>query len=325
MNRRAFVTGLGAVLATPLATGAQQPVKSPRVGFISTGSPTGSPAIEAFRGAMRDLGYVEKQNITIEWRWGHGKTERFSEFAGELVRLNVDMIVAANTPAGHAAQAATKTIPIIVVTMVDPIDDGFIRTFPRPGGNVTGLTLRAPELHGKRLQLFKEAVPTASPIAGLVELGPTRQTETKEAEAAARTLGILLQPVVEVRDAGELDAAFGKISQARARGVFVVGRTTFFANRVLLADRALKSGLPMMCDFRTEVEVGCLMSYGPNLEDLFRRAAGFVDRILKGAKPADLPVEQPTKFELAINTKTAKLLGLTIPPSLLARADQIIE
>jgi len=323
MRRIGLAVVLGFTLS-PLAAAAEPGGEIPRIAVISTASP-GSPAIEAFRRALRDLGYVESENIRIEWRWGHGTTERFSELASELVRLKVAVIVAANTPAGHAAQAATKTIPIVVATMVDPVEDGFIRSFPRPGGNITGLTLRAPELHGKRLQLFKEAVPTTSPIALLVETGPTRQTETKEAEAAARALGVRLQPVVEVRDAGELDTAFEKITRSGARGVFVIGRTTFFANRVQLAERALKSHLPMMCDFRYEVETGCLMSYGPILEDLFRRTAGLVDRILKGAKPADLPVEQPTKFELAINLKTAKTLGLTIPQTLLQRADQVIE
>jgi ABC-type uncharacterized transport system substrate-binding protein len=320
----AVIFTISLVLA-PLAAGAQQVERVPRIAFITTTSPPGSPAIDAFRSALRDLGYVENQNIAIDWRWGHGTTERFSEFAVEVVRLKVDVIVAANTPAGHAAQAATKTIPIVVATMVDPVEDGFIRSFPRPGGNITGLTLRAPELHGKRLQLFKEAVPTTSPIALLVETGPTRQTETKEAEAAARALGVRLQPVVEVKDAGELDTAFAKITRSGARGVFVIGRTTFFANRVRLAERALKSHIPMMCDLRDEAEAGCLMSYGPNLEELFRRTAGLVDRILKGAKPADLPVEQPTKFQLVINLKTAKALGLTVPQSILLRADHVIE
>jgi putative tryptophan/tyrosine transport system substrate-binding protein len=325
MNRRDFVTALGAVLAAPLAAESQSTGNIPRIGFITTASPPGSSAIEAFRSALRDLGYVEGRNIAIEWRWGRGTTERFSEFALELVRAKVDVIVATNTAAGHAAQGATKTIPIVIPTMVDPIDDGFVRSFPRPEGNITGLMLRAPELHGKRLQLFKEAVPTISAIALLVESGLTRRTETNEAEAAAHALGVRLQPVVEVRDAGELDAAFAKIIHAGAHGVFVVGRTTFFANQARLAALALKSRVPMMCDFREEAEAGCLMSYGPNLEDQFRRAAAMVNRIVKGAKPAELPVEQPTKFELVINLKTAKALGLTIPPSLLLRADQVIE
>ena len=325
LSRARFVILLSIVLAAPLVATAQPPGKMPRIGFISTASPPGSSAIEAFRSAVRDLGYVENRNITIEWRWGHGTTERFAEFAADLVRLNVDAIVAANTPAGHAAKAATKTIPIVIATMVDPVEDGFVKSFPRPGGNITGLTLRAPELHSKRLQLFKEAVPSITPIALLVESGPTRRSETNEASAAARELGVRLQPVVEVRGVDELDAAFAKIASAGARGVFVVGRTMLFANRARLAERALKSRVPMMCDFRDETEAGCLMSYGPNLEHLFRRAAGLVDRILKGAKPADLPVEQPSKFELAINLKTAKELGLTVPRSLLARADTIIE
>jgi ABC-type uncharacterized transport system substrate-binding protein len=212
--------------------------------------------------------------------------------------------------------------------MVDPVEDGLIKSFPRPGGNITGLTLKAAELQGKRLQLFKEAVPNISEIAALVESGArgVRRTEAAEvATAAARVLGVRLQPVIEVRDPGELERVFLRIARARANGVFAVGGTMFFANRFRRAEQALKSHLPMMCDLRDEAEAGCLMSYGPNLEELFRRTAGLVDRILKGAKPDNLPVEQPTKFELVINLKTAKALGLTIPQSLLGRADQVIE
>jgi len=325
--RRTFLGVIaGGLLAAPLTVEGQQAGKVPRIAFISSTSPPGSPAIEAFRGAMRDLGYIEAKNITIEWRWGYGATGRFPEFAREVVRLGVDVIVAANTPAGHAAQAATKTIPIVVSTMVDPVGDGFVASLSRPGGNITGLTLRAPELQGKRLQLFKEALPSTSLMAALVEAGARpRQRETKEAEALARSLGVSLRSVVEVQNSGELDEAFARVARAGAHGVLVVGGTMFYANRVRLAEKALKSHLPMMCDLRDEVEAGCLMSYGPRLEDLFVRTAGFVDRILKGAKPADLPVEQPTKYEFVINLKTAKALGLTIPPSLLQRADQVIE
>ncbi len=328
MTRRATLAVALGLLAAGLVAEAQQAVKVPRIAVITTTSPPGSPAIDAFRGTLRDLGYVENRNLIIEWRWGKGTTERFPEFAAEAVRSMVDVIVAVNSPAARAAQAATKTIPIVVATMVDPIGDGLVKSFPRPGGNITGLTLRAPELHGKRLQLFKEAVPTMSPIGALVESGAkplAQRVETKETEAAARALGVRLQPMVEVRDPGELDAAFVRIARDGARGVFVVGGTMFYANRARLAERALKNHLPMICDLRDEAEAGCLMSYGPNLEDLFRRTAGFVDRILKGAKPADLPVEQPTKFELVINSRTAKALGLTIPPSLLLQADRVIE
>jgi putative tryptophan/tyrosine transport system substrate-binding protein len=313
------------VCFTPRPVQAEPGGKIPRIAFISTTSPPGSPAIEAFRSAMRDLGYVENQNIMVEWRWGYGTTERFAEFAAEAVRMKVDVIVAANSPAGHAAQVATKTIPIVIATMVNPVEEGFIKSFPRPGGNITGLTLRASELQGKRLQLFKEAVPNISPVAALVEIGFGRTETTEVVATAARVLGVRLQPVIEVRDPGELEQVLTRIARDGAHGVFTVGGTMFFANRNRLAEQALKSHLPMMCDLRAEAEAGCLMSYGASLEELFRRTAGLVDRILKGAQPNNLPVEQPTKFELVINLKTAKALGLTIPQSVLLRADQVIE
>ena len=277
---------------------------------------------------MRDLGYIEGQNVSIDWRWGRGTTERFAEFAADAVRRKVDVIVAANSPAGHAAQAVTKTIPIVIATMVDPVTDGFVDSFARPGRNITGLTLRDPELQGKRLQLFKEAVPTISRIAALVdETGypQIRRTETNEAEAAAQALGIRLEPLVVIHGPEELESAFARTRRDSTQGILVVGGTMLFANRVQLADRALNSRVPMMCDVRDQVEAGCLMSYGPSLGDLFRRTAVYVDRILKGAKPADLPVERPTKFELVVNLKTARALRLTIPESLLQRADQVIE
>jgi putative tryptophan/tyrosine transport system substrate-binding protein len=327
MRRLAVILALAtAFVDVPFTLWAQQSGKVPRIGFISTTSPGTSPATEAFVQALRDLGYVEGQNITVEWRWGRGKTERFPEFAADLVRLKVDAIVAANPPAGHAAQAATRTIPIVIPTMNDAVGDGFVASLGRPGGNITGLSVHGREIQGKQLQLLKEALPNLSPIALLVDAADrTNPDVVREAESAARVLGVRFHPLVEARGPGDLAGAFARITKDGARAALVVGGTMFYANRVQLAEHALKSRLPMMCRNREYVVAGCLMAYGYSLPDLFRRAATYVDKILKGAKPGDLPVEQPTKFELVINLKTAKALGLTIPQSLLLRADQIIE
>ena len=321
----AVVVTLSLVLA-PLAA-ETQPGKIPRIAFITTASPQqASPPIEAFRSGLRDLGYIEGQNLVIEWRWGRGTTERFAEFAAEVVGLNVNVIVAANTPAGYAAQKATTTIPIVIPTMTDPVSDGFVTTIARPGRNVTGFTFQLPELEGKRTQLLKEMVPHASHIALIVDAtGPNYRSLAKEAETAARTLGMRPHPVVDVRTPNDVNAAFVTFARARPDAVFAVGGTMLYANRAQLAEQALQNRLPMACEALQHVEAGCLMSYSASLSDLFRRTAGLVDKILKGAKPAHIPVEQPTKFELVINLKTAKALGLTIPQSLLLRADQIIE
>ena len=327
MDRRAFIgTVAGALLATPLAAGAQPAGEVPRIGFISTTSPGTAPATEAFVLGLRDLGYVEGQNITVVWRWGRGKTERFPEFAADLVRLKVDAIVAANPPAGHAAQAATRTIPIVIPTMNDAVGDGFVASLARPGGNITGLSVHRREIQSKQLQLFKEALPNLSRIALLVDATDrTNPDVAREAESAARVLGVRVHPLVEAHGPGDLDGVFATITKEGARAAVVVSGTMFYANRVQLVEHALKSHLPMMCNYREYVAAGCLMAYGFDLPDLFRRAAIYVDKILKGAKPADLPIEQATKFELVINLKTAKALGLTIPPSLLQRANQVIE
>jgi putative tryptophan/tyrosine transport system substrate-binding protein len=314
------------ILTTPLDIHGQQTGKLPRIAFLSTTSPGSSPTTDAFLQGLRDLGYVEGQNILMEWRWGRGTTERFPEFAADVVRLHVDVIVAANSPAGYAAQRATRTIPIVIPTMADPVGDGFVASFPRPGGNITGLTFQSPELQGKRLQLLKEVVPPGSRVALLIDASDRNyHSLTREAESAARALGIQLHPIVELRSPTNLDGIFSTISKGHAGAVLLVGGTVLYANRVQVAALAVKGRLPMMCDARANVEAGCLMSYGASLVDLFRRAAAIVDKILKGAKPADLPVEQPTKFELVVNLKTAKALGLTIPQSLLLRADELIE
>jgi ABC-type uncharacterized transport system substrate-binding protein len=323
--------GLAIVLAVscvfaPLIGEAQQRGKIPRIAFITTASPDGSPPIDAFRAGLRDLGYIEGQNLLIEWRWGRGTTERFPEFATEVVGLKVDVIVAANSPAGYATKKATTTIPVVIPTMADPVGDGFVTSLSRPGGNITGFAFQLPELQGKRMQLFKEMVPGASRIALILDAtNPSYRTLAKEAEAAAQTLGMRPHPIIGVRSPREINEAFATFARARPEMVFVVGGTMLYANRVQLAEQALKNHLPTMCEARDHAEAGCLMSYAASLSDLFRRTAGLVDKILKGAKPADLPVEQPTKFELVINLKTAKDLGVTIPQSILMRADEIIQ
>jgi len=326
VDRRTFLASTVGALAAPLAAEAQQAGKVPRLAFLTTTSPGGSPTTDAFLHGLRELGYVEGQNITVEWRWGRGSTERFSDFAAEMVRLNVDVIVAANDVAGRAAQRATKTIPIVIAIIGDPVGGGFAATLSRPGGNVTGLTTQGTDVVAKRLQFFKEAFPHLSRMALLVDVtdlshGPS----VREIEAAGRVLGLQLRPRVDVSNPATLAGAFATLTKDGSPAVFTIGGTTLYANRRQMAELALNSRLPMACASPEFVSTGCLMTYSANLADIFRRAAEYVDKILKGAKPADLPIEQPTKFELVINMKTAKALGLTIPPSLLARADQVIE
>ncbi len=319
-----FVT-LGTLTATAPAE-AQQPGSVPRIGTLGANP---SPAIahlwEAFRQGLRERGYVEGQNILIEHRSAEGKWERLPELAAELVRLRVSVIVAGGTPTIHAARKATQTIPIVFPVTGDPVDQGFVSTLARPGGNITGLASIAPELIGKQLQLLKEVVPKVSRVALLwnpaTSSGPP---QFREAEVAARALGVRLQSLT-VRGPDEFEGAFLAMARERAGALLVTVDPMFLSRRTRLADLASKSRLPTVYGLREHVEAGGLMSYAANLADLFRRAAYFVDRILKGAKPADLPVEQPTKFELVINLKTAKALRLTIPPSVLIRTDHVIE
>jgi len=330
VQRRGFLTSLsGCLLVAPLVAEAQQTRKAaPRIAFLTTTSPDDSPnpGPDGFRQGLRDIGYVEGQTIAIEWRWGRGRTDQFPKFAAEVVRLKVDVIVAANTPAGRAALMATKTIPIVIPFMGDPVGDGFAATFAHPGGNVTGLTATFAELIGKRLQLFKEALPNLSRIGVVVDTSDANYRESvSNLEAAAQALGVRVQIRREVSNPGELGPTFAAIPREGAGGVFIVGGGMTYVNRAQLVELALKHHLPMACPQAQAVRAGCLMSYAVSPGDLFRRAAIFVDKILKGAKPADLPIEQPTKFELVINLKTAKALSLTIPPSVLARADQVIE
>ena len=317
-----------AILAPPLAADAQPLAKVPRIGFLAAFSPTPevSHFIEAFRQGLRDLGYVEGRNIVIEYRWAHSSFERLPDLAAELVRLKVDIIVAVVTQASLAAKNATGTIPIVMVGVSDPVGSGLIASLGRPGGNITGTSGMAAELVGKQLELLKETVPKASRVAVLWNpANPVWQAQMlRETQVAARALGLRVQ-LLEARGPDELEGAFAAMTRERASALLVQVDVIFALHARRLADLAAKRRVPAMYGSREHVEAGGLMSYAPNIPDLFRRAATYVDKILKGAKPADLPVEQPTRFELIINLKTAKALGLTIPPSLLVRADQVIE
>jgi putative tryptophan/tyrosine transport system substrate-binding protein len=327
VDRRQFLRiSLAVVLSGPLPAGAQQAGRIPRIAFLTTTSPGGSPTTDAFMHGLRELGYVEGRNLAVEWRWGRGSTERFSDFAAEVVRSKVDIIVAANDVAGRAAQRATKTIPIVIPTIGDPVGGGFAATLSRPGGNITGLTTQGTEVAAKRFHFFKETLPHLPRMGLLVDVADlSHEPALREVEAAARILGVQLRPRVDVSNPATLAGAFATLRKEGSAAVFTIGGTTLYANRRQLAELALNTRLPMACSSPEFVSTGCLMTYSANLADIFRRAAGYVDRILKGAKPGDLPIEQPTKFDLVINLKTAKVLGLTIPASLLARADHVIE
>ena len=307
----------------------QQPKKVLRIGYLSQFEPAREfPRSEAIRLALRELGYVEGQNIAIEYRYAEGKPDRFPDLAVELVRLKVDIIVAAGgSVIVQAAKNATKTIPIVMMGAgSDPIGAGLIESLARPGGNVTGITLLIGELGGKRLELFKEAVPKLARVAVLYD--PAIQASVLDVKevlpAAARALRLTIQPW-EVRDADGFDRVFAAMGKERPDGLYVSPGPLTLANRKRMLGFALKSRLPSMYNSRESVDAGGLMSYGADLADSYRRVAYYVDRILKGAKPADLPVEQPTKFEFIINLKAAKQIGLTIPPNVLVRADKVIR
>jgi putative ABC transport system substrate-binding protein len=328
VDRRTFLAGTGAmVLATPLAAQAQQAAKIPRIGALG-GTPTPHPLREAFLQGLRDLGYVEGRTVVIEYRYDEEKLERLPALADELVALKVDVIVTGSTPTAVAAKQATKTIPIVFAAVADPVADGLVTSLARPGGNVTGSSTLSPELVGKRLEHLKQVVPGVSRVAVLWQPGAVPESTEKDllkaAEAAARALGVHLQ-FVEARGPADFDRAFSDMTRARAGALNVWGSSMFFLERSRLVDLVAKNRLPAVYGFKEAVHAGGLMSYGPDIAYMFRRLATYVDKILKGAKPADLPVEQPTKFELVINLKTAKALGLTIPPALLGRADEVIQ
>ena len=309
-----------AVLLSPHVIDAQQAGKVPRVGFLAN---VRSPATEAFQKGLRELGYVEGQNVIVEWRLVEGRFERLPELAADLVRLKVDVIVAPADPYVQVARKATTTIPIVFALVADPVGSGFVETLARPGGNITGLSNVSRELAGKRLELLKETVAGVSRI-GVLENPATSALTWPGTEAAARSLGIQLN-VQEVREVGDLEGAFAAMKRNGVAAVIELPDAMFYAQRRRIADLALKHRLPVMSAFREFVEAGGLIAYGAHIGDLLRRSVTYVDKILKGAKPADLPVEQPTRFELVINLKTAKALGLTIPPSLLLRADEVIQ
>jgi ABC-type uncharacterized transport system substrate-binding protein len=313
--------------ALPLAADAQQLAKVPRVGWLSPGSATSDEIfLASFRDGLRELGWVAGQNIAIESRWADGRFERLPDLAAELVQLKVDVIVANVTQASLAAKRATGTIPIVMVGVGDPLGSGLVDNLARPSGNVTGPSSMLAEASAKQLALLKETVPGASPVAVLWNpANPVWQAAAlKQTDAAARALGLRVQ-LVEARGPDELDGAFAAMTRERAGALFVPADIIFVRHAQRMADLAAKHHLPAMFGFREHVEAGGLMSYAASFAVMFRRAAAFVDKLLKGAKPADLPVEQPTKFELVINLKTARALGLTVPRSVLLRADEVIQ
>ena len=328
MDRRSFLVGSFGLLAAPLATDAQPAAKVPRIGFLSPSS-SSDPRIPvrlgAFREGLRELGYVEGQNILIESRWAEGRYDRLPGLAAELVNLRVDIIVTWSLPAIQAAKEATATIPIVMAGSLDPVATDVVASLARPGGNITGLSLMAPELVGKQLELLKEVVPKVSRVALLGNpANPGTAPQVRRGQDAARALGVRLQ-VLEARNPSAIEDAFAAMARERAGAVIILTDAMFGAHRERIADLAAKHRVPAVYGLPEFAETGGLMGYGSSVVDRFRRAAVFVDKILKGAKPGDLPIEQPTKFEFVINLKTAKALGLTIPPAVLARADEVIN
>jgi ABC-type uncharacterized transport system substrate-binding protein len=334
MKRREFLTLLGgAAVASsvlwPLAARAQQPRKMPRIGALMPGPlDLSAPFLDAFQQGLRELGYIDGQSIAIERRFADWKLDRLPELAADLVRRKVDVIVALATPPGRAAKQATETIPVVAAGMADPVGDGLVASLARPGGNVTGTTFLGPELIAKRLGLLKEAVTAASSVAVLWHPGVysehTMAEMLTETEAAARTLGLQLQ-LLGARGPEDFEAAFAAMSSNRPDALLLFPSPMLYLEHRRIVDFAARSRLPAIYAAKEFVDAGGLMSYGANLPDVFRRTATYVDKILKGAKPADLPVEQPTKFEFVVNLKTANALGFDVPPTLLARADGVIE
>ena len=312
--------------ALPVVANAQPAGTAPRVAFLSAASPSTSTSVAAFRQGLRERGYVEGRNILIEYRWADGRFDRLPGLAAELVRLGVNVIVAQDTPAALAAKNATSVIPIVLVTSGDPVGSGLVASLSRPGGNVTGLSqMSTLAISGKQLQLLKEAFPTVTLVAVLANpANPPTAGLLAETETAARSLGLRLR-VVQVRESREFGDAFDTIKNERASALLVIADPLVSENRDRIVAFAATNRLPASYPSRAYADAGGLMSYGTDISDLDRRAASYVDRILKGAKPAELPIEQPTKFELIINLKTTKALGLKIPQSLLKRADELIE
>jgi putative ABC transport system substrate-binding protein len=314
------------LFALCLSAEAQQAEKIPRIGFLASGSPSAySSRTEGFRQGLRQLGYVEGKTIAIEYRYAEGLADPLPDLVADLVRLNVDIIVTSSTPATLALKNGTKTIPIVFVNVGDPVGSGLVVSLARPGGNLTGLSNQLSDLTGKHLELLKEVAPKISRVAVLGSTAnPNRTSAAKRIEGLARSLGVDLQSV-EIGEPKDLDGAFSQMTKSRADAVLIRGGALLSDQRIRIAELAARSRLPAIHFDQLFAEAGGLMAYGPSLPDMFRRAATYVDKILKGARPADLPIEQPTKFELVINLKTAKQIGLIIPPNVLARADRIIK
>ena len=326
MRRRELITRLGSAAITwPLAARAQQSPKLPTIGFLGPNtSALDSNRVGAFVQRLRELGWIEGRNVAIEYRWAEGRIEHLAEFAAEFVRLKVDVIVTSGTPPVVAAKRATSVIPIVFAAVGDPVGNGLVASLPRPGGNVTGSSIQATDLAGKRVGLLREAVPGLRSLAIMANSdAPPAVVEMREAQATARALGLEVV-TSEIRHPEDIAPAFEAL-KGRAEGLYVCNDPLVTTNRTRITALALGVRLPTMFNVREFVEAGGLMSYGPNFLALYRRAADFVDKILHGAKPADIPVEQPTRFDLVINLKTAEALGLTVPQSVLARADEVIE
>jgi putative tryptophan/tyrosine transport system substrate-binding protein len=326
MRRREFITLVGGAAGWPLAAQAQQSAKIPRIGLLSPFSPSDTaPWHQAFLQGLNALGWVEGKNIIIEYRWAEGRNDRLTALIADFARLKVDVIVTAVTNDTLAAKNATREIPIVMAAAGDPVATGIVESLARPGGNITGLSQMNPDTTGKRLELLKEIAPRISSVAVLINPeDPIGVLGWKEIQLPARNLGIEVQSL-EARTTADLEKALDAVIKARLGALAIMPNPVFVVNLKRIADFALQNRLPSTFQLREFTAAGGLLSYGPDRNDMFRRAAAFVDKILKGAKPADLPIEQPTKFDLAINVKTAKTLGLTVPPTLLATADEVIE
>jgi len=326
MQRREFITLVGgAAAAWPIVTRAEQPARLPAIGFLGSATPSAAPeGAAAFVQRLNELRWVVGSTVAIEYRWAEGRNDRFVEFAAEFVRLKVDAIVTSGTPSVLALMQAKSSIPIVFVAVGDPVANGLVKSLARPGGNVTGLSNQTRDLAGKRVEILREVIPGLRRLAILANVGNDAVVlEMRDAQAAARTLGYEVA-TLEIRRSEDIAPAFETLRD-RADAIYIVIDALVVINRVSINTLALNARLPTMHAFRESVEAGGLISYGPNFPELWRRSAEYIDKILRGAKPADIPVEQPTKFDLVINLKTAKALGLSVPPALLARADDVIE
>jgi putative tryptophan/tyrosine transport system substrate-binding protein len=324
MRRREFITLIGGAAAWPLAARAEQPRKVWRLGVLQPGAPP-EPLLEAVRDGVRELGYMEGRDIVLEVRWAEGKHDRLAGLAAELVGLKVDVIYAFTTPPALAARRATTTIPIVFSGVGDPVGSGLVASLARPGGNATGLSVLATELSGKRLEMLREIIPTVSRVAMLWnDTNLSMVLRANETQDAAAKLGVTVQSI-GVHDLIDFEGAFKAVTDGRAAALVILADPFTMAQRKRMVEFAAQRGLPAIYEIRQFVDAGGLISYGPSLPAMQRRVASYLDKIFKGAKPSDLPVEQPTKFELVINLRTARALGLTVPPTLLARADEVIE